>query len=150
MKMIRKTVVYATVAAVLSFLTFMSSAQSVKPATGDLTIAFAAEATTLDPVKYSAGVDTYFIGQMFEQLVRPDPSQKHINWLAESWSVVESNGKAVIDVRIRKGVKFHNGDPLTSRDFEFSQKRLADAKQSRWSHLQASVERFEVIDDHHF
>jgi peptide/nickel transport system substrate-binding protein len=150
LKIDRKTVFYSTMAAVLSFLTLTSSAQSVKPTTGNLTIAFAAEATTLDPVKYAAGVDTYFIGQIFEQLVRPDPSQKRINWLAESWNVVEANGKTVIDVRIRKGVKFHNGDPLTSRDFEFSQKRLADAKQSRWSHLQASVERFEVIDDHHF
>jgi peptide/nickel transport system substrate-binding protein len=73
---------------------------------------------------------------------------KKVGWAVDA--DIESIGKAVIDVRIRKGVKFHNGDPLTSRDFEFSQKRLADAKQSRWSHLQASVERFEVIDDHHF
>ncbi len=127
-----------------------SFAQAPKPASGQLTVAFAAEATTLDPVKYSAGVDQYFIGQLFEQLVRPDPALKRQNWLAESWEVKEVDGKPVLDVRIRKGVKFHNGDPLTARDFEFSQKRLADAKQSRWSHLQGAVERFEVVDDHHF
>lgn len=140
----------AAVAVLFAAVVPLASAQAPKPATGSLTIAFAAEATTLDPVKYSAGVDTYFIGQIFEQLTRPDPSLKNVNWLAESWNVSEVNGKPVLDVHIRKGVKFHNGDPLTSRDFEFSQKRLADPKQSRWSHLQAAVERFEVIDDHHF
>src|SRR4051794_18735317 len=69
-----------------------ASAQAVKPAAGNLTIAFAAEATTLDPVKYSAGVDTYFIGQIFEQLVKPDPTQKRVNWLAESWDITEVGG----------------------------------------------------------
>jgi peptide/nickel transport system substrate-binding protein len=137
-------------AATLAFSAPHASAQTVKPATGSLTIAFAAEATTLDPVKYSAGVDTYFIGQMFEQLVKPNPTQQRVNWLAESWEVTEVGGKPVLDVKIRKGVKFHNGDPLTARDFEFSQKRLADPAQSRWSHLQAAVERFEVVNDHQF
>lgn len=150
MHSMKKTVRAVALAAVIVALAPWAQAQAPKPVTGSLTIAFAAEATTLDPVKYSAGVDTYFIGQMFEQLVRPDPSQKRINWLAESWNLTEVNGKPVLDVRIRKGVKFHNGDPLTAHDFEFSQKRLADPKQSRWSHLQAAVERFEVIDNHHF
>ncbi|MBI3375474.1 MAG: ABC transporter substrate-binding protein [Betaproteobacteria bacterium] len=121
-----------------------------KPAAGTLVAAFAAESTVMDPVKYSAGVDHYFMGQMFEQLVRPDASQKTVNWLAESWEVKDAGGKPIIDVRIRKGVKFHNGDALTSRDFEFAQRKLADAKISRWSHLQASVERFEIVDEHHF
>jgi peptide/nickel transport system substrate-binding protein len=125
-------------------------AQKPKPATGSLTIAFAAEATVLDPIKYSAGVDHYFISQMFEQLIRPDPSLKTVNWLAESWKVDENKGKPIIDIRIRKGVKFHNGDPLNARDFEFAYNKLRDPSVSRWSHLQASVERFEVVDDRHF
>lgn len=102
-----------------------------KPAAGSLVAAFAAESTVLDPIKYSAGVDHYFMGQMFEQLVRPDASQKTVNWLAESWEVKDAGGKPIIDIRIRKGVKFHNGDPLTSRDFEFAQRKLADPKISR-------------------
>src|SRR5262249_42525767 len=76
---------------------------------GTVTAGFGAESTVLDPVKYSAGVDHYFMGQMFEQLVRVDPQQRVVNWLAESWKVEEVNGKPVIDIHIRKGVKFHNG-----------------------------------------
>jgi peptide/nickel transport system substrate-binding protein len=55
---------------------------------GSLTIAFAAASTVLDPIKYSAGVDHYFVSQMFEQLVRPHPSLKTVNWLAESRRVI--------------------------------------------------------------
>ncbi|HMF61995.1 MAG TPA: ABC transporter substrate-binding protein, partial [Vicinamibacterales bacterium] len=128
----------------------MAYAQAPKPATGSLTVAYAAEATMMDPAKYAAGVDQYFFGQIFEQLVRPDPNLKRINWLAEKWELKEENGKPYLDIHIRKGVKFHNGDPLTSADFEFSYSRLRDNKVSRWSHLQAAVEKFEVIDDHHF
>ena len=127
-----------------------AQAQAPKPATGTLTIAFAAEATTMDPARYAAGVDLYFIGQIFEQLARPDPALKQVNWLAESWEVKQDGGRPYLDIHLRKGVTFHNGDPLTSADFEFSYNRLRDNKVSRWSHLQAAVEKFEVIDDHHF
>jgi peptide/nickel transport system substrate-binding protein len=77
----------SVLAALLASITAGAAAQIPKPATGNLTIAFAAEATMLDPAKSSAGVDQYFFGQIYEQLVRPDPSPKRVNWLAESWSV---------------------------------------------------------------
>ena len=128
-----------------------ASAQTKDAHTKDtLVAALAAEGTVLDPARYSAGVDQYFIGQMFEQLVRFDPDQKPVNWLAESWSIEGTPDKPIIDVHIRKGVKFHSGDPLTAADFEFSFERLRDPKISRWVHLQANVEKFEIIDDHHF
>ena len=148
MASIRFTALAAALAAALALLNPVSAgAQDPK---GSLTVAFAAEGTVLDPIKYSAGVDHYFIGQMYEQLVRPGPDLKPMNWLAESWEVRDADTKPVIDVRLRPGVTFHNGDPLTSADFEFSFERLRDPKVSRWSHFQANVERFEIVDDHHF
>lgn len=119
--------------------------------TGQLTVALGAESTTMDPAKYSAGVDQYFIGTMFEQLVKPTPDGKSENWLAESWSIDTSDPqKPVIDVHIRPGVTFHNGDPLTSEDFEFAYQRQADPNVSRWSHYQANIGKFEIVDDLHF
>ncbi|WP_281399895.1 ABC transporter substrate-binding protein [Microvirga zambiensis] len=112
--------------------------------------AFAAESTVLDPTKLIAGVDQYYLSQMFETLVRPDPTGKTVNWLAESWSLQEENGKTVIDIHLRKNVVFHNGDPMTSADFELSFQRSKDPKISRQPQRQAKVERFEIVDDHHF
>ena len=137
-------------AAAVFSLPVLAHAQAPKPATGSLTVAFGAEATVLDPTHSSAGVDQYFFGQMFEQLVRTGPDLKSLNWLAETWSVEDAGGKPVIDVHLRKGVKFHNGDPLTAEDFEYAFKRQSDKKISIWTHLQAAVERFEIVDPLHF
>ncbi|NUT16224.1 MAG: ABC transporter substrate-binding protein, partial [Cupriavidus sp.] len=121
------------------------------PATGSLTVAFGAESTTLDPVKISAGVDHYFVGQIFEMLVRRNAALKDENWLAQSWKLdTGKDGKPVLDVQLRKGVRFHNGDPLTSEDMEFSWQRQRDPKGSFFSHYVSSVERFEIVDAHRF
>jgi len=61
------------------------AAAQTAPAKDTIVAALAAEGTVLDPSRYSAGVDLYFIGQMFEQLVRFSPDLKPVNWLAESW-----------------------------------------------------------------
>jgi peptide/nickel transport system substrate-binding protein len=133
-------------AATLSLIPAISPGAMAQPATGTLTIGFGAEATMMDPTRSAAGVDQYFFGQMFEQLDRTDPSLKTVNWLAEKWELTQQDGKPVITVKLRPGVKFHNGDPLTSADFEFAFKRQKDPKISRWTHLLAAVEAFEVID----
>ena len=125
-------------------------AQTPKPATGTISIAFGAEAVMLDPARSAAGVDQYFFGQMFEQLVRVDPSLKKIPWLAESWSVKQEGGKPYVDIQLRRDVTFHNGDPLTAEDFEYAFRRQSDNKLTIWSHLQAAVEAFEIVDPHHF
>ncbi len=125
-------------------------AQQAKPLQGSITVAFALEGKTLDPAKYSGGPDRFYLSQIYETLIRPDPKMKSTNWLAESWSVSEVQGKPVIDVRLRKGVKFHNGYPLTAADLEFSFNRMRDPKVSRISYAQQSVEKFEVVDPFHF
>src|SRR5437879_6162503 len=75
----------------------MVHAAPAAPATGSLTVAFGAESTTLDPVKISAGVDHYFVGQIFEMLVRRNAALKDENWLAESWKMeTGKDGKPVL------------------------------------------------------
>jgi ABC-type transport system substrate-binding protein len=72
-------VVVATLLVIPLAIPLAAFAQAPKPATGSLTIAFAAEATTLD-------------------------------------------------IRIRNGMKFHNGDPLTAANFAFSYNRVRGRK----------------------
>jgi len=135
--------------AALALLSWGAQAQSVDKDT--VVAAFAAESNTLDPVKITGGVDHYFIGQMFEQLVRPNAQLKDENWLAEDWQVkTGDDGKPVIAVRLRAGVKFHNGEPLTAEDMAFSYQRQSDPKSSFFSYLLASVERVEVVDTLNF
>ena len=58
-----------------------------------------------------------------QRLLRPDASGKLTNWLAQSWKIEGTDQKPIIDVQIRPGVKFHNGDPVTTEDVKFSFER---------------------------
>src|SRR5262249_29607696 len=58
--------------------------------------------------------------------------------LAESWQV-SADGR-VYDFTLRKGVKFHNGDPLTSEDVKFSFDRYKGAQAKALKDRVAAVE----------
>jgi ABC-type transport system substrate-binding protein len=51
-------------------------------------------------------------------LVRPLPGPKMGNSLAESWT--ESTDGLRHEFKLRRGLKFHNGDPVTTEDVTFS------------------------------
>jgi len=139
------------IAAGLSTLLTPVRAQAQSVDRDTVVAAFGAESTTMDPIKISGGVDHYFVGQMFEQLVRLNAQLENENWLAESWTPQQGeNGKPMIAVRLRAGVKFHNGDPLTAEDVAFSFQRQSDPKSSFFAYLLNSVERVEVIDTLNF
>jgi peptide/nickel transport system substrate-binding protein len=76
-----------------------------------------------------------------DAMLRPLPGQKMGNSLAESWK--ESPDGLVYEFKLRRGLKFHNGDPLTTEDVKFSFERYkgAGAKQ-----LQERVRQVEIVD----
>src|SRR5437660_10531005 len=78
---------------------------------------------------------------LHDALVRPLPGQKMGPSLAESWT--ESPDGLVYEFKLRRGLKFHNGDSLTAEDvrFSFERYRGAGAKE-----LQARVRQVEVVN----
>src|SRR5262245_45509804 len=60
-----------------------------------------------------------------DALARPLPNQKMGASLAESWT--ESPDGLVYEFKLRRGLKFHNGDPLTTEDVKFSFERYKGA-----------------------
>jgi peptide/nickel transport system substrate-binding protein len=76
-----------------------------------------------------------------DALVRPLPGQKMGPSLAESWT--ESADGLTYEFKLRRGLKFHNGDPVTADDAKWSFERYqgAGAKQ-----LQARVRLVEAAD----
>src|SRR5829696_5519731 len=58
-----------------------------------------------------------------DALVRPYPGHKMGPSLAESW--YESEDGLTYEFKLRPGLKFHNGDPLTAEDVKFSFERYA-------------------------
>jgi len=62
---------------------------------------------------------------LHDALVRPLPGQKMGNSMAESWT--ESPDGLIYEFKLRRGLKFHNGDDVTGEDVKFSFERYKGA-----------------------
>ena len=76
-----------------------------------------------------------------DALVRPYPGHKMGPSLAESWK--ESPDGKTYEFKLRSGLKFHNGDPVTTDDVKFSFERYRGAAAKI---LQERVRQVEVVD----
>src|SRR5262245_39117604 len=78
---------------------------------------------------------------LHDALVRPMPGQKMGNSLAESWT--ESPDGLTYEFKLRRGLKFHNGDAVTSEDVKFSFERYKGVGAKE---LNLRVRQVDVVD----
>ena len=91
---------------------------------GTLVSAQSTEATGLDPQLVPAFSRSRRSPLMYNQLVRFDADMNPVPELAESWDV--SKDGLTWTFRLRQGVKFHEGQELTSADVKFTFDRLVE------------------------
>jgi peptide/nickel transport system substrate-binding protein len=96
---------------------------------GTLILARAGEVTNLDPHKSPAFTSARVFELLYSYLMRLDENLGVQPDLADGMPTTTSDGKTVT-VKIRSGVKFHNGDPLTSADVKYTFDRIIDTKNS--------------------
>jgi peptide/nickel transport system substrate-binding protein len=98
-------------------------AQTPKPG-GSFVTAQTTEATGLDPQLVPAFSRSRRSPMLYNQLVRFDPDMNPVPELAERWEV--SKDGLSWTFKLREGVKFHDGQELTSADVKFTFDRLFD------------------------
>jgi peptide/nickel transport system substrate-binding protein len=112
--------------AILAALAILGATQQTASAQAPkdrVVIALPAEPPGLDPaMQPAAAVSEVVWENIFEGLTRFDPAGKIVPGLAESWSH-DSPTRYVF--KLRAGVKFHDGKPMTSEDVKFSFERNA-------------------------
>jgi peptide/nickel transport system substrate-binding protein len=100
---------------------------------------------TLSPLWFDpaevVGVLTPFwvLYALHDALVKPMPGNHLTPSLAESWTV--SPDQRTYEFKLREGLKFHNGDPFTAEDVQFSFQRAKGAKI-----LQEKVREIVIVD----
>ena len=116
---------------------------------GTLTVRVDLDASSLDPGQGSSGGDHQFFFQIFDNLVTYDkqgvPSPKLS--LAESWES-STDGK-VITLRLRKGVKFHDGTDFNAEAVKWNLDRALDPKQSYVGAATiAAISSVDIVDNY--
>jgi peptide/nickel transport system substrate-binding protein len=120
----------------------LAAAQSA-PA-GDVTIAWhvTIAPTWFDPSTAPPQIRPFgMLYAIHDALVRPQPGQKMAPSLAESWG--ESADGRVDEFKLRRGLKFHNGDPVTAEDVRW---RFERYRRAGYKELQARVEQVAIAD----
>jgi len=94
---------------------------------GTLILARSGEVTNLDPHKVPAFTSARVFELVYSYLMRLDENLGVQPDLAESVPTTSADGK-IVTVKLRTGVKFHNGDALTSADVKYTFDRIIDTK----------------------
>jgi peptide/nickel transport system substrate-binding protein len=97
-----------------------------------------------DPMLSRAFVDRNAHYQMYDSLVRVDPSGKIIPWLAEKWDL-SSDGKKMT-FSLRKGVKYHDGTPFDADSVKWNIDRYRNTDGSARKGELAPVASVDVVD----
>jgi ABC-type transport system substrate-binding protein len=93
---------------------------------GIVTIPIAGDVTSLDPTAALAFEVAECVSNVFETLTR-NVEGKIVPWLASE--VEAEQGGALFRFRLRRGVRFHDGRPLTSRDVRYSFERVLQSQE---------------------
>ena len=109
-----------------------------------LTVALVSHAQTLDPHMHFERVGILVNVNMFDSLLHRSAKLEFEPGLATSWKAVSDTSW---EFKIRKGVRFHNGDPMTPDDVKFSFDRVLDQskKSPQYGNIRA-IKEVKVVD----
>ena len=128
----------------LALVLLLVAAPAVAAPEGELTWAvhISLAPTWFDPAETPSVITPFMmLYAMHDALVKPMPGHPLAPSLAESWSL--SKDGLVYEFVLRKGVKFHNGDPVTAEDVKFSLERY---KGGAAATFKARVAGVDVVD----
>ncbi|MGI6662375.1 MAG: ABC transporter substrate-binding protein [Bacillota bacterium] len=105
------------------------------------------EPVSLDPSALTVSYARLIEHQIYDTLLKMDENLNIVGELAESWRQLDD---LTWEFKLRKGVKFHNGDELTSKDVLFTFKRLYDLPPGSTAVKYIDPNGYETPDDHTF
>jgi peptide/nickel transport system substrate-binding protein len=122
------------------------SFQAHAAARGQLVVALDSDLESLDPHQPPGSIDLAVLMHIFDHLVAHDPtSMKVIPSLAESWKTIDDQ---TWEFKIRKGVKFQNGEPLNADAVKFSIERVLNPAQKSFLRDRfKSITQIQVTDE---
>jgi len=123
-----------------NYWTFVNAKPLTK--TKNMIADYAEEERAINPFYISGVVDLWFVGLIFDRLMRIGPdglpkpaAAKEVKWLDD----------VTLQVILREGMKFHDGKPVTAEDVKFTFKAIKSGEAPEYEPFAASIESIEVL-----
>lgn len=110
-----------------------------------LNLGVASEAVSLDPYYQNETATSSVLSNIFDTLIRFDADYKLVPGLATSWKALDDT---TWEVKLRKGVTFHNGNTFNADDVIFSFDRIKNWERSGFKGKVTAIASFEKKDDY--
>jgi peptide/nickel transport system substrate-binding protein len=111
-----------------------------------LVIAQGVDPTTLDPMNHLETPALNLCLNLYDTLLQRDANIKIEPLLAESYRLIND---LTWEFKLRKGVKFHNGEDFNAAAVKFNLERLSDPKNKlRQVFLVGVLDRVDIVDDY--
>ena len=115
-------------------------------APGELRVALPWTPENLDPTMNLSSIRAKVGVSIFDSLVGRDADNKLVAQLAESWKALDD---VTWQLRLRRGVVFHDGEPFNAEAVRFTFERVLDPNQKSPNRANVGeVARVEVVDDY--
>jgi len=145
----RRSVIAGGVAGSTVLLARHGRAAADKPQYGGtLRVAYTLAPGSLDPVLAVSGGDAFYWKQAYDVLIDNDPrlTPRPERSLAEAWDLSDLTA---ISLRLRKGVRFHDGTPFDANAVKAHLERVLDPATRSAAKAEISpLERVEAVDEH--
>ena len=134
----------AAALALMLLLPAVAPTPAAAQAKDTLTVALVSHAPTLDPHMHFERVGILVNINMFDSLLHRSTKLQFEPSLATSWKAISDT---VWEFKIRKNVRFHNGDVMTPADVKYSFDRVIDQtkKSPQYGNIRA-IKEVKVID----
>lgn len=110
-----------------------------------LTVVNDADAITLDPQGSNDNSSSKVLLQIYEGLIDINAEGKVVPLLAES---IEAKSDLDYEIKLKKGVKFHNGEEMKASDVVFTIKRALESPNVAYLYEAIDGETVKAVDDY--
>ncbi|WP_309084898.1 ABC transporter substrate-binding protein [Chelativorans sp.] len=107
----------------------------------DIVLNSADNVQAINPLYISGGVDSWVFELVYDRLARVGPDGLPKPWAAES---IEWTGDKTVTVKLREGMKWHDGQPVTPEDVKFSFETAVSGEAPMYAPFASNIEKIDI------
>lgn len=109
----------------------------------DIILNSADNVQAINPLYISGGVDSWVFELIYDRLARVGPDGLPKPWAAESYDWKDDR---TLEVKLREGMKWHDGQPVTPEDVKFSFEVAVSGEAPMYAPFATNIESIEIGD----